>query len=66
MSMFKKPHKPQLPPPPTRDSAADGVAAQEEADRKRRLLQAGLTGTMLTGPAGVPGELTGTRTLGNG
>lgn len=66
MGVFKKPKKPNIPPPPTRDTAADGVAAQEEAERKRRLLQAGLTGTMLTGPSGVPGELTATRQLTNG
>ena len=68
MSVFKshKPHVPPPPPPPSRDSAADAVAAQEEAERKRRLMQAGMSGTMLTGPAGVPAELTGTRSLNNG
>jgi hypothetical protein len=55
--------KVKVEPMPTRDTAADAVD-EAEAERKRRaLLGYGAASTMLSGPGGVPTELTGTRTL---
>ena len=55
--------KPKIEPMPTRNTAAD--ALDPDAERKRRALL-GMTGagqTMLSGPGGVPSELTGTRNI---
>jgi hypothetical protein len=55
------PKKPKVEPVPTRDTAADAVDTPEE-ERKKKINSGYGAGTlMLTGPGGVTGELTGTR-----
>jgi len=64
-----KPHvkaPPPPPPPPTRNDAAAVTQRRQDQERRRRVLTAGGNGTMLTGTAGVPNELTGTRMLTGG
>lgn len=51
------------PVAPTRDTAADALAASEAEDKKRRAWQTGAASTQLTTTGGVPNELTGSRTL---
>lgn len=60
--MFTGGSKPKVEPLPTRDTAADAVSDDPESERKKRVA-AGYGGSsfMLTGPGGVTGELTGTR-----
>jgi len=53
-------------PPPTRDSAADAIAAAEAEDKKRRAWQQGVASNQLTATGGVTTELTGSRMLTSG
>lgn len=50
-------------PPPTRDSAADAIAAAEAEEKKRRAWQTGASSNQLTSTGGVGTELTGSRSL---
>ena len=58
--------KPQVTPAPTRADAGEALQKREDAERRRRALMAGTTGTQLTGTGGVTNELTGTRMLTGG
>lgn len=55
-----------IQPPPTRDTAADAIAAAEAEQRKRRAWQKGIGSNQLTATGGVTTELTGTRMLTSG
>jgi hypothetical protein len=59
---FTEPKKQKIEPIPTRDTAADAVADEDE-QKRRSLLGMGAGSQMLSGPGGVSGELTGTRKL---
>lgn len=54
------------PVAPTRDVAADALAASQSEDKKRRAWQTGAASTQLTTTGGVPTELSGSRTLTSG
>lgn len=66
MSFFKPSPPPKVEPAPTRDTAADALASQEEEAKKRRAMLQGMQATMLAGSSGVATELTGSRQLTNG
>ncbi|HVY97883.1 MAG TPA: hypothetical protein VHA35_00175 [Dongiaceae bacterium] len=53
-------------PPPTRDSAADAIAAAEAEQKKRRAWQQGVGSNQMTATGGVTTELTGSRMLTSG
>jgi hypothetical protein len=61
-----QPKPAQVEPPPTRDSAADAVAAAEAEDKKRRAWQQGVSSNQLTATGGVTTELSGSRMLTSG
>jgi hypothetical protein len=62
----EQPRPIQVEPPPTRDSAADAIAAREAEEKKRRAWQQGSSSSQLTSTGGVDNELTGTRMLTSG
>lgn len=55
---FSTPKPAKVEPLPTRDTAADAVAADAENERQRHAVL-----TMLSGSGGVSTELTGTRNI---
>lgn len=59
---FSSPKPQKIEPLPTRDTAADAVAEDQER-RRKALLGLGAGAQMLSGPGGVSTELTGTRQL---
>jgi hypothetical protein len=67
MSFFSPSPAPKIEPPPTRDTAADGLQQQQEEEaKKRRAALQGMTSTMLSGSGGVTTELSGSRSMTNG
>lgn len=61
-----KPQSSKVAPAPTRDAAADSLAATEAEDKKRRAWQTGASSTQLTPAGGVASDMTGTRMLTSG
>lgn len=64
-NLFGTTSKPQkaVEPPPTRDTAAEAIAAAEAEDKKRRSWSNGSGSTQLTPTGGVTSDLTGLRML---
>lgn len=50
----------KVEPPPTRDTAAEALAATEAEDKKRRSWQSGTSSQQLTPAGGVQSDFTGT------